>query len=123
MPQIARSITLESGLKIAQKSDTELSWEYYSDPLRETLEGTLTYTKEQGGGWNISGDTPGLVFLATVFVGLPLRLQDAITEVEDMIKRTEAEQAKPDPRDERRKRELDDLFGSTVLGLDINSLI
>jgi hypothetical protein len=114
MPQITRTTTRESGLEITQKSDTELSWEYRSGPLGETLEGTLTHTTERGGGWIISGDTPGLVFLASVFVGPPQRLRDAITEVEDMIKRTEVEQAKPDPRDERRKRELDDLFGPIV---------
>ena len=107
---LRRNIRLGSGLEITQDSDTNLSWVYDSDVLGKLIEGTLTHTNEQGGGWNIDIDTPGLVVLAAVYFGPPQPLSNAINEIEEMIKRTEAEHARPDPSDERRKRELDDLF-------------
>ena len=107
---LRRNIRLGSGLEITQESDTKLSWEYHSDVLGKLLEGTLTHTNERGGGWIIDIDTPGFVVLAMVYFGPPQPLPDAISEVGEMIKRTEAEHTKPDPSDERRKRELDDLF-------------
>ena len=113
MPELKRTATMTSGLEITENTDTELAWEYYSDPLGLTIEGTLRHTNDQGGGWLINCETPGVVISAATLLGTPLPLRDAVTEVEDTIKRTERANAKPDPRDERRKRELDDFFGPT----------
>ena len=112
---LQRKTTLDSGIEITQQSETNLSWEYYSDVLGKTLEGTLTHTNDLGGGWTVDIDTwAGLVVSAPLYVGMPQSLPDAIREISKMIKRTEDENTRPDPRDEQRKRELDELFGPII---------
>lgn len=39
-----RMTKLPSGIEVTQRSDTVLAWEYCSDVLGRTLEGSLVYT-------------------------------------------------------------------------------
>lgn len=105
-----RKITRPSGLTITEMSGTQLSWEYVSDYI-EPMYGTIEYNRiQKWTGWSIT--------LSPEAFGPPeakdfsMRpLDTLITEIENKIREIE-EGAKPvDAIDERRKAELDRLFG------------
>ena len=105
-----RNTRRASGLVLEESDRQTIDWTYDSRTLGH-LRGQLKYTDVFDGGWSIQGLPSTRSGNTTIWL-IPLPLMEAVKMIEERLDEAEIEAVRPDPKEERMKAELNELFGA-----------